>query len=233
MGGGLGASRRQDGSDLVVSYGMDWPLLAPMDDRERRELLAITRRRTYDRGETVFHATDLSDSMHLVRSGRLSVHVSLPTGATAMTHVFGPGDFFGEASLLKPGEPRIATVTALEPAETWVVAEPAYRQLAERRPAVHRFITSLMATRIETLSARLFESLYLGLEHRLRARLRDLVEVYGDGPGPVTIPLNQSQLADLTGGTRPTVNQALQKLADAGLVRLARGRLEVLDRDAL
>ena len=33
-----------------------------------------------------------------------------------------------------------------------------------------------------------------------------------------SIPLTQSQLADLTGGTRPTVNQALQKLVDQGIV---------------
>jgi CRP/FNR family transcriptional regulator, cyclic AMP receptor protein len=214
-------------------WGMDLPVLAGLDAADRAELVAIGRRRGFERGQVLVHAGDPSDSMHLVATGRVSVTTSLPNGVTAMVHVFGPGDFFGEGSLLRSEARRVATVTALEPAETLMLPEAPYARLAERRPAVHRFVTALMATRVETLGARLFETLYLGLDHRLRARLRDLVGVYAEGPGPVTIPLNQSQIADLTGGTRPSVNQALQRLADAGLVVLARGRVEVPDPSRL
>lgn len=217
-----------------MAYGMDWPLLAGLEEGSRRELLAIARWRRYVRGEVVVRDVDPADAMHLIGSGRLSVHVSMPTGATVMTHVFGPGDFFGEAALLVPGAgQRPATVTALEPAETLLVPDAAFRVLAERRPAVHRFVTALLATRVEVLTSRVFEALYMGVDDRLRARLRALSKVYGDGVRPVVVPLNQSQLADLTGGTRPTVNQALQRLAEQGLVRVGRGRLEIPDPDAL
>ena len=49
----------------------------------------------------------------------------------------------------------------------------------------------------------------------------------------MTIPFTQSQLADLAGGTRPSVNQALQRLVDQGIVSVGRGRVEVLDRPRL
>jgi CRP/FNR family transcriptional regulator, cyclic AMP receptor protein len=223
---------RPDGpADLARAdrlWGTDWPLLAGLDAADRHELLAMGRRRQYLPGQVVYHAGDAGDSLHLVGSGRVAVWVSLPTEATAMIHVFGPGDFFGESALLRPGSRRPATVRALDEAETLVLTEPVFRVLSERRPQLHRFVTGLSTVRMEALSTRLYETMYLGLDHRLRARLRDLVGVYEANPdGSVTIPLNQSQVADLVGGTRPTVNQALQRLADTGLVVLARGRVEV------
>ena len=52
----------------------------------------------------------------------------------------------------------------------------------------------------------------------------------GPGPGPVTVPLTQELLADLVGGTRPSVNAVLQRLASRGVVELGRGRITVVDR---
>lgn len=208
---------------------MDLPVLAGLEEPERRALVAISRRCTYERDQVVCRAGDVADSMHLICSGRLSVWTSLPSGATAMIHVFGPGDFFGENALLRPGSVRGGTVRALEPVETLAVPEGPYRALAARRWPVHRYVSALMASRVDALSRRLFETLYLSLDERLRARLRELVGVYGGPPGPVTIPLNQTQMADLVGGTRPSVNQALRRLEEDGLVVLSRGRVEVPD----
>ena len=43
------------------------------------------------------------------------------------------------------------------------------------------------------------------------------------------IPLTQEQLADIAGGTRPSINQILQRLASDGIVQIGRGRVTVLD----
>jgi len=49
----------------------------------------------------------------------------------------------------------------------------------------------------------------------------------------VSIPLTQEELAQVVGATRPTINRTLKEGEDAGVVRLARGRVEVLDRAAV
>jgi CRP-like cAMP-binding protein len=49
----------------------------------------------------------------------------------------------------------------------------------------------------------------------------------------VVVPLTQEHLADFVGGSRPTVNQVLQRLVAQGVVQLGRGRITVLDRQAL
>ena len=45
--------------------------------------------------------------------------------------------------------------------------------------------------------------------------------------------MTQDQLSDLVGGTRPTVNQVLQRLVEQGVVELGRGRVVLLDVQTL
>ena len=52
---------------------MDWPLLAGVGADDVAALLAIARRRSFRRGEVVFHVGDPADALHLVRKGRFAV----------------------------------------------------------------------------------------------------------------------------------------------------------------
>jgi CRP-like cAMP-binding protein len=214
---------------------MEWPLLASLDEAERDRVLRAARRRSYARGDVLVNEGDPSDSLHLVGSGRLAVRVSTPDGDNATINLLGPGDYFGELSLLE-GRPsvRSATIVALEPAETLSLSAGEFRDLRARHRAADQLLLALMAQRIEDLSARLLEATYDGLERRVHRRLMQLAELYDDGGGgPVVVPLTQEHLAELVGGTRPSVNQVLQKLVAEGVVQLGRGRVTVLDRDRL
>ncbi len=208
---------------------MQWSLFASLTDSERADVLALARRRRFARNEVVCHAGDPADSIHLVSEGHLSVRVSLASGESGLVNVLGPGDYFGELALLRAEQSRTATITALEPAETLVLTASAFRRVCDARPEVERALTGMLADRIDELSERLLEVMYVGLDRRLNRRLADLARAYCAGEGPITIPLTQSQLAELTGGTRPSINQALQRLVDQGIVAVQRGRIDVLD----
>ena len=54
---------------------MEWPLLADLPPEDVRQLLSIARRRTFARGEVVFHRDDPADSLHLVVRGRFGARV--------------------------------------------------------------------------------------------------------------------------------------------------------------
>jgi CRP-like cAMP-binding protein len=72
------------------------------------------------------------------------------------------------------------------------------------------------------------------VEKRVVRRLLTLCWQYGeDEHRRVSLPITQAELADLAGATRPTVNKVLRSLEDQGAVELARGRVEIRDRDAL
>ena len=216
---------------------MDWPLLAPLTSEERAAIVRAARRRSFAKGEVVFHEGDPADCMHLVTSGHLAVRVSTPDGENATLNVLGPGSHVGELALLgaSPAHHRSATVVALDTAETRVLTSHAFAELCTRHPRVQGLLADLLADRIRELSSRLLEAMYLGLDRRLYRSLLQLVDLYGppSATGRTVIPLTQAQLADLVGGTRPTVNQILQRLVDQRIIALGRGRIEVLDAATL
>lgn len=193
------------------------------------ELQLAGRRRKFSRGEIVFHEGDPGDSVHRVSSGRFAARITTPLGDVATFAVHGPGEVFGLLAVLHPEERRTATVAALEAAQTLAIPRSAFLRLKAAHPPVAKAVEQLLLEMLSASSARLVEALYTPVHLRVRARLRDLARIYGDGgSAPVTIPLSQEDLAGLAGATRETVNRALQDEQARGSVTLARRRITIM-----
>ncbi|HEY8030446.1 MAG TPA: cyclic nucleotide-binding domain-containing protein [Gaiellaceae bacterium] len=65
----------------------------------------------------------------------------------AVVNTLGPGDFFGEISLVT-GLPRTATVTTRSPARLLVLSAPAFRSLLARAPRIRRRVVAAAALRL-------------------------------------------------------------------------------------
>jgi len=210
---------------------MKWRLFEGVPEAEVRAVLSLARRRTFRRGEVVFHRGDPSDSVHLISKGRFDVSIGTAMGDVVALAIRGPGDTFGELALLT-GEERTATVTALEPGETLVIRSSELRRLAQLHPALDEVLVRLLAEQVRRLSELLVEAYTVDADERVVRRLLELVRVYGGRP-PVTVPLRQEDLAALAGTSRATVNRVLRRAERDGLVELHRGRTLVLDPEAL
>jgi CRP/FNR family cyclic AMP-dependent transcriptional regulator len=207
-------------------------LLESLDDAEQREVLAVMRRRRFKRNEVVFHHGDPGDTLHLVVHGYFAIRVTTPEGNQAMLRVFGPADFFGELAMLSPGQRR-GTAVSLDSGETLSLHREDFQTLQTTRPRINDVLTGALVAEVRRLSSALIEALYVPVERRVLLRLLDLVELYGGGEAPVVIPLTQDDIAQLAGTTRPTANRVLRASEADGLLRLARGRVEVSDPAAL
>ena len=212
---------------------MEWALLDGVPDGDVQRVLSIARRRTFRRGEVVFHMGDPADTLHLIVSGRFAVRVQTALADVAVLTVLGPGEPFGELALLDPDGRRSATVEALEPGETRSIHRPDFERLRSEHPSVTEVLVALLAGQVRRLSGHLLEALYLPADRRVLRRLAELAEIYAPGAGEAVIPLRQEDLAGLAGTSRATVNRVLRDEEGRGTVRLSRGRTVVLDREAL
>lgn len=214
---------------------MKWALFDGLPEADIREVLAIARRRKFSRGEVVFHQEDPADTLHLVVKGRFAVRVATRLGDTVVLAVLGPGDMFGELSLLgDTGVRRSATVAALEAGETQSVHQIDFDRLRRRRPETSEVLIAILAAQVRRLSDHLVEALYVSADKRVLRRLVDLTATYAHDDGSeATIPLTQEDMAGLAGTSRATVNRVLREEEERGSVRLARGRTTILDLDAL
>jgi CRP/FNR family cyclic AMP-dependent transcriptional regulator len=194
-----------------------------------RRLLSIARRRSFQRGEVVFHRDDPADSLHLIARGRFAARVSTPQGDSVLLEVLGPGQAFGELALLLPGAQRTATVSALEDGETHSVFRDDFAVLQRSHPGVKDVLLRLLAEQLRRVSDRIVEAHYVDADTRVRRRLCSLAETYGDS----VVPLTQEDLAAMAGTSRATVNRVLRDEERRGTVALQRGRVTLLDADEL
>jgi CRP/FNR family cyclic AMP-dependent transcriptional regulator len=208
-------------------------LLRGLADEDRRAVLSRMARRSYRRGDTLFHEGDPGDSLHLIDKGRVAIRASSRAGDVAILVVLGRGDSFGEQALLNPTATRTASAVALETVETRVLLRTDFVELRQQQPSVERFLVEVLAAQVRRLSDQLMEALYLPVEARVVRRLADLALVYASGESAVDVPLRQEELASLAGTTRSTTNRVLQQLVDDKVVALARGRIVILDAKSL
>lgn len=213
---------------------MDFPLLHGVPAEDTRELLSIARRRTFARGEVVFHRGDPADTLHLVTKGHFATRITTPRGDSALLAVHGPGSVFGEMAIVADDGRRSATVQALGGGETFCVLRTSYTGLVRRHPQVASVMLALLADRLRDANERIVAAHYLDADDRVRWALVLLGRAYAVAEEETyVVPLTQEQLAEIAGVARPTLNRVLRDEALRGLVELRRGQVCVLDRTAL
>jgi CRP/FNR family cyclic AMP-dependent transcriptional regulator len=208
---------------------VDWPLLSDLEPQHVRQLLAIARRRTFEKGEVVFHRGDPADSLHLIARGRFGARVTTLQGDSVLLEVLGPGQAFGELALLLPDAQRTATVSALEDGETHSVFRDDFALLQRSHPGVKDVLLRLLAEQLRRASDRIVEAHYVDADTRVRRRLCSLAETYEDS----VVPLTQEDLAAMAGTSRATVNRVLRDEERRGTVALQRGRVTLVEPEEL
>jgi CRP/FNR family transcriptional regulator, cyclic AMP receptor protein len=213
------------------------PLLQDVPEEALGQLTRSLRRRTYHRGEVIFHQGDPGDTLHLVRNGRVKVVIPAETGDEVLLAILGPGDCFGELALLD-GEPRSASVVAMESVETLVLGRQEFLTFFRSNPETAERLMMNLARIIRRVNEDVADLAFLDLPGRLAKKLLELADSYGQpmegGRGiEITVPLTQEELAGMIGATRPSVNKVLGWYEDQGSIERRGRRIAILRPDAL
>ena len=99
---------------LHSSFFRKFDLFAELDERELSAIAAVAKVRRYAKDDAIFHADESGDVFCLIKEGQVKITMISPEGKEIILSMLGPGEFFGEMSLLDDA-PRSATVIATEP----------------------------------------------------------------------------------------------------------------------
>jgi CRP/FNR family transcriptional regulator, cyclic AMP receptor protein len=200
-------------------------VLGALAPAESAQVAGLMRRRSFRRGEVVFHQGDPGDALHIIIAGRVKVVVIADSGEEVVLFVLGAGDLFGEIALLDGG-PRTATVVALEPLETATLKRQDFLDLLRRSPTALESVLAAVAGSLRRTTDELTDLVGLDLHGRLAKRLLSLAESHGRRVGEaveIAMPLTQEELAAMVGATRASVNKLLGIYEDGGAIA-RRGR---------
>lgn len=211
-------------------------MLADLPREELEQLAGAMRRRSYRRGEVVFHHGDSGNTLHLVCSGHLKVVLPSESGDEAVLKIVGPGEIFGEMALLD-GSPRSATVVALEVVETATLSRADFRALLRRSPEAVDGLMAALARMIRGLNDEVGNLMFLDHPGRLARKLLELAEAHGQQASGQTItielPLTQDDLAAMIGTSRQTVNKLLGVYESQRAVVRGGRSIAILDPEVL
>ena len=220
------------GATVGQTLAVEWPILDVLSDDERQSFLRACRRRRFARNEVIFHEGDPGDTLHLIARGHVAIRSTTPLGDVATLRVLEPGEFFGELAVVSPAA-RNASAISVDTVETLAVHRNEFDDLRQRHPRVDRLLVEALTTEIRRLSIQLLDALYVPVERRVWRRLSELARVFGDDGDEPIVPLTQADLAQVVGTTRPTVNRLLREGEAAGVIRITRGRVQIVDAEAL
>jgi CRP-like cAMP-binding protein len=211
------------------------PLFAGFGPSEFESLEKCLVRRRYPGGQTLFHMDDEGGSLHIIERGRVKVTIPSASGEELILAILGAGDLLGELSLFD-GKPRSATVQALEDTETLCLHRDDLMALMRERFDLVEKILEVLAQRIRDTDMLLAESHFLDITSRLAKKILDLGDAFGvreGGKVRIGVKMTQKDLASMVGATRESINKQLKALRDLGLVRIAGGTIEILNRERL
>jgi CRP-like cAMP-binding protein len=210
-------------------------LFAELAADELAALAAGLQRRRYRRGQVIFRQGDPGTSLYLIDSGAVKILITTPEGKGLVLRLLAAGDFFGELSLLD-GEPRSADAIAQTACDLLLLRREDFLRFLEARPAVAASLLAAVSRRLRYTSRQAQETAFLDVPARLARVLLELVEARGqavpEGQQIGQFP-TQTELAEMVGATRESVNKWLGVYARQGLLRRDRGAVTVLQPDEL
>ena len=95
----------------------DVPLFSEMDEQEVAGIRSIMQEMKFKAGQVIIREGETGDLFYVITEGRAEIIIRDADGAELLLHEAGPGDFFGELSMLT-NQPRAARVRAVEHVST-------------------------------------------------------------------------------------------------------------------
>jgi CRP/FNR family cyclic AMP-dependent transcriptional regulator len=124
------------------------PMFELLEAEDLTALAEVVDEQNLAEGETLFKAGEPGESLFIVQSGQIELFIKDTAGQKIVLTVAGPGEMFGELSLLDSG-PRTATAVALETSELFILDRDDLRLLFQKKPdaALHMLAAMSQMTR--------------------------------------------------------------------------------------
>jgi CRP/FNR family cyclic AMP-dependent transcriptional regulator len=213
-------------SEFAVVLAMN-PLFADLGADALKRIAGLCHTQQLTENEVLFQKGDDGDALYGIRRGQIRIETGVSDGSRLTLNFLGAGDLFGEIAVLDGGV-RTADAAASEPTELFVLRREDFLAYLQREPHVAVKLIALLCQQIRRMSERMEESVLQPLAVRMARRLCALAADFGS-----EVHISQEQLGAYVGAARESVNRQLQQWRKDNILKLHRGRIELLNMKRL
>lgn len=207
------------------------PLFTDLSRPELERLALGCQLRRLTRGETVFRVGEPCEEFHVTVTGQIKLFAISPTGQEKVIELVGPGNSFAEA-LMFTGKPYIINAQALTDTLLLTVKKDAVVGEIERDA---RFAMRMLAGISRRLHGLVHDveayALHSGLQRVIGYLLRDQIaeDCVSGEVVTVSLPVSKATIASRLSLTPEYFSRVLHELEAAGLVRIDKRDVHILD----
>ncbi len=224
--GMIGHPRKSNIFDLEMEE--DKPLF---DDLSAEDIETISRHgieRRYPKSTVIISEGDCSDSLYIIREGRVKFFVSDESFREVTLGTQGSGALFGELALVDETR-RSASVMTIEPSKLVMVTRPGFVRCINENPDLSIKLMRSLVKRIRSLTITVKNLALLDVYGRVTRLLVDLAEER-EGCQVIEPRMTHEEMAKMVGSSREMVSRILKDLVDGGYLRVESKRLQIVSK---
>lgn len=216
-----------DAPEIEILRRGRWFASLPPTLQSRIAQLAVLRK--FRTGQYLLRAGDPPRGMFGLVQGRTRHVYPVGEDREVLLHVGGPGLWTGEYALISRGR-SINSVIADAPTTALFLSAKEWHRIVDEEPRWLSHFALLLAERFATAFRAYAEAQALSRDEWVYARLRLVAQVEREhGATASQIELSQSHLASMVGVSRQTLNAALGRLQQRGLLRVGFRLIELVE----
>jgi CRP/FNR family cyclic AMP-dependent transcriptional regulator len=209
-----------------------WDLL---DQQQRQTLREAGRRHEHPPGTVLLSEGEDAESVLVLLSGRVKVVALGASGHQSLLAIRIPGDILGEMAAVDERQ-RSASVLAVDPIEVLRIPLAAFTTILRSHPEITYALLRVVSTKLRLANHRRVQAGETTVTERVASTIAELAVGHGhlgaDGI-TITLPISQSDLAHMVGGSREAVVRALRTLREEKIIRTQRQQITLLRPDLL
>lgn len=213
-----------------MSFQSCFPIWDKLSDVQRNRILDGLVCHQIGRG-TVIHSGGMDcTGLLLVKSGQLRAYILSDEGREITVYRLFDRDLclFSASCMLRSVQFDI-TIEAEKDTRLWVIPADAYKQVMEQSAPAANYTNEIMAGRFSEVMWLIEQIMWKSLDKRVAAFLLEEVSIEGED----RLRLTHETIANHLGTHREVITRMLRYFQNEGMVRLARGAVELLDKERL
>jgi len=210
------------------------PIFADLEEKDLQKIVRLGVRQKYKKGNIVLLEQESGAALFIIVSGKVKVVRMDEDGREVILSMFGPGEFFGEMSLLD-GQARSASVVATVRSELFMIHRRDFLESLHEFPLVAISLLAELAMRLRKADMQI-KSLSLkdaaGRVANVLLILADDIGVFRKEKVEIDdLPLQQD-IANMAGTSRETVSRMIHLFIDSEEVQIRGNKLIIDDYEA-
>lgn len=218
-----------------INFLRNVSIFEELPERDLEKIANLGTRKTFLKGSVILMEDEIGSALFIIIDGKVKVSRLDETGREVILSILGPGEVFGEMSLLD-GMKRSATVSALTDTEVLIIYRDDFLNLLNKHPQIAISLLKELTQRLRKADMQIKSLSLKDAQGRIGCVLimlaDDLGKMYKGHVIVEGLP-TQQDLANMAGTSRETVSRILSKFEKMGLIKIEGRNLIILEYEKM